>query len=224
MADGVDVSPLGALDHFRVLRGLFDLLCPRECAACSEAPAEDAPFCVACGLPIPPVAGDLGGVPVVAAGTYAPPLARAIARMKFEGRPDFVAPLATLLAPAARRLGLGPNDAWVPVPLHRSRLAERGYNQAALLARALSRTTGAAFAPRVLERLRATDQQARLTRDERLVNVEGSFHARRPWTRGRVVLVDDVLTTGATARACLDALKGRGSEVIAVVALARAAG
>jgi len=217
------VSPLGSLGRFFVLRALFDLLCPRECAACGEAPAEDAPFCALCGLPIPPAVGALDGVPVFAAGTYAPPLARAIARMKFEGRPDFVSPLATLLAPEARRLGLGPNDAWVPVPLHRSRLAERGYNQAALLARALSRTTGAAFAPRVLERARATDQQARLTREERLVNVEGSFRARRPWTRGRVVLVDDVLTTGATARACLDALKGV-SEVIAVVALARAAG
>jgi len=218
------VSLLGAFEPSRVLHALFDLLCPRECTACGEAPAEDAPFCLACGLPIAPAPGELAGVPIVVAGTYAPPLARAIARMKFEGRPDFVAPLATLLAPSARRLGLGPNDAWVPVPLHRSRLAERGYNQAALLARALAHATGAAFAPRVLERLRATDQQARLTREERLVNVEGSFRARRPWTRGRVVLVDDVLTTGATAKGCIDALKSRGSEVIAVVALARAAG
>jgi predicted amidophosphoribosyltransferase len=72
--------------------------------------------------------------------------------------------------------------------------------------------------------VRATDQQARLAREERLANVRGSFRVRGPWRSGRVVLVDDVLTTGATANACLDALKCAGSDVIAVVALARAAG
>lgn len=202
----------------------FEVLCPRDCAACGGPRDQNSPFCVACGMPIAPALGEIGGVCVVSAGVYAEPLARAITRMKFEDRADLISPLATLLAPAVRKLDLHANDAWVPVPLHRMRLAERGYNQAALLARALSRITGAAFAPRTLERVRATDQQARLTREERLANVKGSFRVRRPWRSGRVVLVDDVLTTGATANACLDALKCAGSEVIAVVALARAAG
>jgi ComF family protein len=207
-----------------ILRRVLDLAFPRDCAACREELEESFPFCGACGIPIPPPPYEIDGVPVIAAGTYAPPLALGIARMKFQGRPDLVGPLSTLLDPHLTDLSLGPRDACVPVPLHPLRLAERGYNQAALLARELARKTGAAFSPRTLERAKVTEQQARLTRAERLSNVERSIRVRRAWTRGRVVLVDDVLTTGATALACLDALRRADSEVIAVVALARAAG
>jgi ComF family protein len=205
-------------------RALGGVLFPRECAACPSTAAAGSGFCLACGEPIPYPEGDLGGVPLLSAGRYAPPLSQAVARMKFEDRPDLVGPLARLLLPGLRRLELARHDAFVPVPLHRARLVERGYNQSALLARALAVATGASFAPRLLERTRRTEQQARLGREARCDNVADAFVARASWRRGRLVLVDDVVTTGATALACIEALERAQSQPIAVVALARAAG
>ena len=179
-------------------------------------------FCTTCGQPSPVPASSLDGVPVLAAGEYSPPLSSAIRRFKFEKHPELARPLSSLLVPTVRALGVGANDVWVPVPLHRARLIERGFNQAALLARSLSSRTGSAFAPRLLERRRETEQQARLGRAARSDNALGAFALRGPFRGGRVVLVDDVVTTGATARACLLALEEGGIEVLAVVALAQA--
>lgn len=200
------------------------LLFPRECAACPSPAQGASAFCLSCGEPIAYPADDLGGVPLLSAGRYAPPLSTAVARLKFEDRGDLTGPFARLLLPVVRPLSLAPCDAFVPVPLHRARLVERGYNQSALLARALATLTGAAFAPRALERTRRTEQQARLDREARRDNVAEAFVVRRPWIRGRVVVVDDVVTTGATALACVETLRAVGSEVIAVVAVARALG
>jgi ComF family protein len=160
----------------------------------------------------------------VSAGSYARPLDAAIRRFKFERHPELARPLASLLATSVAALGVQPGDAWVPVPLHRARLVERGFNQSALVARCLARSTRSRFAARVLERHRDTEQQARLGRDARNENALGAFAVRRRPTVGRVVLVDDVVTTGATASACLAALREEGIEVIAVVALAQARG
>lgn len=207
----------------RFVELLLGLIAPSACPACREGEPNPL-FCSVCGLPAPPRARSVDGVPVLAAGDYAPPLSEAIRRFKFEGRPELARPLATLLAPKLGELALVPNDGWVPVPLHRARLVERGYNQAALLARALSTQSGTTFAPLVLERRRETEQQARLGRAARSENALGAFAVRRPFSGGRVVLVDDVVTTGATARACLAALREAGIDVIAVVALAQAPG
>ena len=167
---------------------------------------------------------DVDGVPVVSAGCYARPLDDAIRRFKFERHPELARPLSRLLVPRVRALGIEPSDAWVPVPLHRARLVERGFNQSALVARCLARSTRSVFAARVLVRLRDTEQQARLGRTARSENAFGAFALRRPPNVGRVVLVDDVVTTGTTARACLAALREGGIEVLAIVALAQAAG
>lgn len=153
---------------------------------------------------------------------YAPPLSLAISRLKFERRSDLAKELARALITPLGDLGLTRRDAFVPVPLHRLRLVERGFNQAGLVARALASATGATFRPQQLERLRATAQQARLGRDEREANVHAAFRVRAPRTVGRVVLVDDVVTTGSTALACVESLREAGCDVAAVVALARA--
>jgi ComF family protein len=168
------------------------------------------------------VPGTLDTVPLIVAGPYAPPLAPAIRRLKFEGHAELARPLARLLEPRLQALGIGTNATFVPVPLHRARLVERGFNQAALLASALARGTGGDFGARVLERSRRTDQQARLGRRERQSNVHDAFIARPAVVPKRIVLVDDVVTTGATALACLKTLELAGAEVLAVVALARA--
>jgi ComF family protein len=164
------------------------------------------------------------GVPLLVAGTYAPPLAPAIRRFKFEGHAELAPELASLLAGPLRHVGIGPGVSFVPVPLHRARLVERGFNQSALLASALARTSGGRFVPRALERRRATSQQARLGRLEREANVQAAFVARKRGEGRQAVLVDDVVTTGATALACLRTLRQAGFEVSAVVALARAEG
>jgi ComF family protein len=125
-------------------------------------------------------------------------------------------------------LGIEPADLWVPVPLHPLRLAERGYNQAALLARELSRAARGRVDARRLQRLRHTDQQAKRNRQARSQNVALAFAAREPpgvsRHNRRVVLVDDVVTTGATLDACISALRAAGDELVGCMAVAYADG
>lgn len=198
----------------------IDLLSPRECAACGR-PERGSTFCRVCGGVRAVALGSLAGAPLLVAGSYEPPLSLAIGRFKFQSHSELARPLAALLAGARGSLALSPTDACVPVPLHASRLVERGYNQAALLARAFARSEQMKFMPRLLLRKRATGQQARLGRDARAENVRDAFALRAP-PPPRVVLVDDVVTTGATLAACIEVLRTAGSEVVAAIALARA--
>ena len=116
-------------------------------------------------------------------------------------------------------------DVIAPVPLHWSRLLARRYNQAALLALGLAKLSGKSAVPDLLVRRRATPSQARLSRAERLRNVAGAFAlhpSRLAAARGRrILLVDDVLTTGATVSACAKALRRAGAASVDVVTLAR---
>lgn len=203
------------------LERLLDAIAPASCAACGGARPFEPPFCGSCGKPARVAPDSVGGVPLVVAGAYEPPLDQAIARFKFGGHSELARDLGRLLAAELRPLALA-DLAFVPVPLHRARLVERGYNQSALISRWLSRTLGGRSLPGALERLRSTAQQARLGRAARNDNVRGAFRARLVRMPPRVVLVDDVVTTGATAEACLKALSAAGSEVILVAALARA--
>jgi len=116
-------------------------------------------------------------------------------------------------------------DLAVPVPLHRSRLYMRRYNQAAMMALALGRETGLAVQPDLLVRRRATPSQGRMSPVARRRNVRGAF-AVRPGGAGqiarrRILLVDDVLTTGATAEECARTLLGAGAAAVDVLTLAR---
>lgn len=207
---------------YRALSSLLALLAPERCAACGNRFDGRACFCAACGAPEPCADAELEGVPVYAAGRYAPPLSDAIRRFKFEGHPELAIRLAPLVLPRVSALALTARDTLVPVPLHPTRLVERGYNQSALLANALSRGTRARVVPRALVRDKRTEQQARLGRDTRRENVGNAFSVEVPIPDGRVVLVDDVITTGETARACLASLLHTRCDVVAIVALARA--
>jgi ComF family protein len=108
----------------------------------------------------------------------------------------------------------------VPVPLHLERLAQRGFNAPALLARGWCRRLGAAFAPSLLARWRATPHQLHLSRAERARNVVGAFVARPDAAGRQVILLDDVVTTGATLASCRAALYAAGVVHVTVVALA----
>jgi ComF family protein len=112
----------------------------------------------------------------------------------------------------------------VPVPLHRWRLLRRGFNQSALLAQRLARLTGRPWTPFLLERRRATLSQQGLGGEARLANITAAaFRVRRPERvrDARVVLVDDVLTTGATLGACAAVLRDAGAAAVDALVLAR---
>jgi ComF family protein len=162
---------------------------------------------------------------LIAAGAYRAPLDAAIHRFKYGARPDLSGPLARLmLRPELVAACADPLTLFVPVPLHRARLAERGYDQSALLARVLAAGTARRTRVRALRRVRWTEQQARLDGRARASNVANAFFVPPDLDlSGRpVVLVDDVVTTGATASACLTALSAAGARTVAVACIALA--
>lgn len=222
------------------LRALLELVYPPCCAACGE-PLEEEPFCAICAdalLPVPAgcprcaAPGTVGPCPacraspppfeaVLAGGLFGGPLADAVHAFKYGRRPALARPLGAWLA---SRVALPAGAAIVSVPLGRARLVERGYDQAALLADELARAAGLRRhrLRAALRRLRETPPQVGQGRAERTRNVAGAF-AAAPDVAGRpVVLVDDVVTTGATAAAAAGALRAAGASSVTVVALARA--
>jgi ComF family protein len=207
-----------------VLRLALDVIAPRFCPGCDEPIGQGDPFCASCDASIEPIA-DLApldcGLSVVSSGVYGGALARAIQAMKYEDRADLAAPLGRRLAKAFTRADFSGSATLVPVPLHPKRLAERGYNQSALIARALGRELGWNVCATALGRRRDTSAQARLGRSQRLHNVDGALIERARLDGKHVVLVDDVVTTGATASACKEALERAGAVVLAVAAVAR---
>jgi ComF family protein len=198
--------------------GLLDVAFPPRCVACGELlhGAGEA-FCFPCGETLVPAPA---GAP--AAWAYGGQLAVALERLKY-GRQDWIArPLGRLwrgAVAAAARADLGAYDAVVPVPLHPARQARRGFNQAALLAAALARPVAA----RALRRVRDTRPQVGLSRADRAANVAGAFRATgaaAALAGRRVLVVDDVFTTGATLGECIAALRTAGAAAADVLALA----
>lgn len=133
--------------------------------------------------------------------------------------------MARLAGEAFARMGGDRPDIVVPVPLHRRRLIWRGFNQSTELARAISRQLGAKVRNKALVRTRHTPPQTRLDRAGRLANIKDAFAANTDLVRDkRVLLVDDVFTTGATLRECARTLKRAGASHVDVLVLARAMG
>ncbi|MDI1448064.1 phosphoribosyltransferase family protein [Polyangium sp. 6x1] len=203
-----------------IARALLDTLSPPACAACDAPVRRDRVFCPVCAEAVLRTE-NVPGEPLAFAA-FGGAIAAALRRFKYEERPDLGRPLGHLLRGLVRDEA-PVVDVVVPVPLHPRRLAERGYNQAALLAHAAAIELGVPLAARALVRLRDTPQQATLGRVERCTNVARAFVARSPRAvRGRrVLLVDDVATTGATLSACRDALVEAGARDVTALCLAR---
>jgi ComF family protein len=221
-------------------RSLAELVWPPRCAGCREPTAVE-PFCPGCEEALLPVSSGCArcGLPgpdtlcgaclasppafaaVHAAGLFGGPLADAVHQLKYGDRPAVARPLGAWLA---GRVALPAGAAIVSVPLGRARRIERGYDQAALLADELAAAAGRSGdrLPGVLIRIRETPPQVGRGRAERSRNVRGAFWASGAVEGREVALVDDVVTTGATADAASRALLEAGAIRVTIVALARA--
>jgi ComF family protein len=155
---------------------------------------------------------------------YRPDVARVIVEMKYGGKPGLAEYLARLVWGATGG-GVGPRAVFVPVPMHPSRRRERGYNQAEELSKHLARLARAAFDGRALRKQSNTDCQAALAREARLTNVVDSIGVGdvRGLEGRSVILVDDVVTTGSTFRACALALADHGIGDVSAWAVASSA-
>jgi ComF family protein len=160
-----------------------------------------------------------------AAGIYQGPLQRAIVGLKFAGKRSLAIPLAGLLAGTMQN-GLCKDlsfDFACPVPLHPERLKERGFNQSELIARYFCERTGIILNTALLQRIRPTIPQVLLPPEHRSRNVRGAFDLSpdAKAAGARVLLIDDVYTTGSTLRECARVLRRGGGAAVCVLTIAR---
>ena len=233
----------------RAGRAALDTLYPPICLACRAATSEagalcsscwramrfiERPFCDRLGTPFE---HDLGEGLLSPQALTDPPVfqrARAVARfedgparrlvhrLKYSDRGELAAPMGAWMARAGADV-LAEADAITPVPLHARRLWTRRFNQAAALGREIARRAGKPFEPALLQRVKATRSQVGLSREQRVQNMQGAFRAAPAASvQGRrIALVDDVLTSGATANAAARALLRAGAAQVDLIVFAR---
>ena len=196
---------------------LGDLVAPLRCAACDEKLRTRSLLCRCCA---DTVERWRGPDDPWAYARFGGALAQALRRLKYGARPDLGESIGQVVAAALPPCDI---DLVVPVPVPYCRLVERGYNQAALIARPIATRLGRRLEPLALWRAEGV-KQASLGREERLANVRGALAVRRPQAvRGRrVLLIDDVSTTGATVQACRSVLLEAGARGVCAMVVARA--
>ena len=221
----------------RLTGAALDLAFPAACSGCGR---EGDPLCAVC---LPALDARLalpGGTPIglpaelpapllqlESCAPFAGPVRAALHDLKYAGERRLAGPLGDALARRWARVGTGA-EVVVPVPVHAERERRRGYDQAALIAEVAGERLGLPVV-RALERQRATIAQFELGRDERAANVDGAFRVRAGHATevarsvaGRwILLVDDVVTTGATLAACAFALERAGAPAVSAIAVAR---
>ncbi len=217
------------IGHSRRAFGFFlDLLYPPRCGGCGQY--GEGWWCATCNgqtqwlsacdsqavLELP--SGQ--SLTVISAAKFGSPLREGIHCFKYEGQPQLAEAFADHMSAIAKANNLSA-DGIVPVPLHATRLKERGFNQSLLLARHIGATLGKPVEARALRRIRPTQQQAHLDAAARKENTRGAFAALPELVKGRaLILVDDVLTTGATLAECANVLYEAGAQCVVALTLA----
>ena len=225
---------------------LLSLIFPARCRLCGSAarPREqlcshcldDLPWlqnsCNRCALPLPAAAGDSpcgrcqqqppGFDHALALFHYQPPLDYLIKRLKFNSELAICAFLSGLLANRIRNSSAPLPDLLLPVPLHHTRLRERGFNQSTELARRLGHALNIRVDFRLCMRTRSTLPQSLLPRAERGKNMRGAFKVRKTLAATHIAIIDDVMTTGHTSSELARSLKQAGAKQVDVWVLARA--
>ena len=204
-----------------ILDSILDLIFPPRCEVCGKSgPSALCPECFSGIKFLKPQYG------IHCAALYDGAVRTALHRFKFQKRKNLAEPLGILLVNylgQAAALKMKELDSIVPVPLHRRRQRQRGFNQIELLARVIARYYELPVVAS-LERVKDTRPQFGLQKEARLLNLRGAFRVSRPQDvhDKRLLLLDDVYTTGATVAECAKALSGAGARRIEVLTLSRA--
>ena len=203
----------------RIVKALSYQFFPAQCVRCQNPGLPNLDICVDCkaGLPAAPKPKSAPHGRVYAGFASAEPVDAMIQGFKFNDQLHLGRLLARLALPV---FADETPSALIPIPLHRKRLRQRGFNQAAELAKFRSRQYSIPVLPNALQRIRATAVQSTLPGNERLANVAGAF-AAKGILPAHVALVDDVYTTGATCQAAAEALLQYGVKRVDVWCLAR---
>lgn len=211
-----------------LLNRALTLMAPPFCWACGSAAPQDEPLCRRCrsGLCwLDPAPVEVAGVETWAPVSYEGPARALVGALKFRGATGLASPMAAQIVAGAPMPFLNPAAALVPVPLLPARARRRGFNQAERLAVAIARRTGSEPVDCLIRRGAGSTRQVGRGRAERLRGIAGSVALRKGvCCPSNVILVDDVVTTGATVSACAVALRGAGARRVVALAYARTPG
>lgn len=228
------------MDLLKWFRSFLHLFFPRCCVVCGNPLQEgEEVLCLRCNMDMPRTDFHLlkdnpvermfwGKVPLERAAVYffyqkGSAYRHLLYKLKYEGRKDVGETMGRFMAEELKKAGFFQGiDVVVPVPLHPRKLRKRGYNQSEYIARGVASVTGIAVDSSSVARIRETDSQTRKSAYERWENVKGIFRLSAPerFVGKHVLIVDDVLTTGATTTACADAFAEVEGIRISVLALA----
>ena len=237
---------LGIIPIKNFTQSIFDLVMPAKCLCCNSQVPQQGTICANCYTELKPIGNhkcykcglpfqiDMGHKAICHDCTrYKPSYSMARAFCNYEGLGGKLASQLkfsdkTLLAPYMAKMmmiaGSGllkKSDIIAPIPLHHSRKLKRKYNQSALLAKYLAEYSGLEYQPFLLKRTRNTKKQTTLKRNDRKKNMENAFDASPHANEKRILLIDDVMTTGATMNAASVALKRQGAKKICALVFAR---
>lgn len=230
------ISTLTEMDWKLLIEGLTDVFAPRVCPVCGNHLARgERDVCAACLTMMPRVEFDNGGCPEVermllgsrivdhAVSMFlyhrSSPYAEILKDVKYRNSPQIAEALASIFARELLPTGFFNDiDMTVPVPIHSSKLAKRGYNQSLYIASGIESATRIPTAE-AIRAMRPHSSQTAHSASERRLNVDGIFKAKPSVAGKAVLLVDDVITTGATMTACCDALRLAGATRVSVLSL-----
>jgi len=196
-------------------QAILELVFPPRCLGCDRVDWAWCPRCMDAlnHVPLRPRQRKIRAMTIVATGDHTGLLMLAVQALKYEKQAHLAAPLAQRITTLLERTQWQPT-AVIPVPMPTARKAQRGYNQAKLLTDFVAASQGVLALPDAIIRTRETPTQVGLSRQQRIQNVRGAFQAQQDLSGQRVLLIDDVLTTGATLAACAQAAAQAGATAI----------